>query len=765
MFDLVGRVVWLYCLWGLGCAWAQQSRPGEITQQPEVVAAVPASRSSLSGVLLRKGMRSPLVGLMVKASWGKGAFEHEAFTDEHGRFVIEGLPPGALELVVEEPGFEVLKDTFELGEGQILEVQYFLGPQGFEETDMVIVGQRVRRVVTVHQITAEEALTAPGTQGDILKAVPNLPGAARPPFGSGDLVLRGGGYTQAVIEGQDIPYAFHFGDIRSTISADLVETLAVYPGNYGVEFGRGNGGFVDIQLRRPSMEGVHGNVDVNLFDAGAFVEGPIGTGGSLAVGFRRSYIDVLFPVVMPKEAVEDFRTAPRYFDGQMLYDHRWSGHTVRWFTYGGGDRLVLLIDEPSENDPGLRGRLDNRVEWVGSFVDWEATVAEGVRHTASLGYLYTHSRQSLGDDLRLDFDLHQVTFRDALSVRLSEAVTWRVGLDHKVLYTWADVLAVFPPKEGDAPPPLSAGDPRQIERTFWSWEPALWTEAELRWGDLTLIPGLRVDHYSLTDEILFQPRLTARYRVNGATTLKGAVGQYTQPPDLDEVDDTFGTSAINAEQSLHTSLGVERRFGDHLSVDVTGFYKGFDQLITADRDDPDTRYRNQGIGRAYGLEALIRFGGHPRFNGWLAYTLQRSERRDRPGVAWRAFDQDQTHNLVLVGRYRLTRDWSIGGRWRYVTGNPQTEYDRAIFDSDNDVYVPIVAGQTNTGRLPAFHQLDLRIDRQWLFDTWQLTAYLDLQNAYNRANAEAFTYNYDYTRRDTLGGLPLLPSFGLRGEF
>jgi len=81
------------------------------------------------------------------------------------------------------------------------------------------------------------------------------------------------------------------------------------------------------------------------------------------------------------------------------------------------------------------------------------------------------------------------------------------------------------------------------------------------------------------------------------------------------------------------------------------------------------------------------------------------------------------------------------------------------------VYVPIPFGSYASERLPLFHQLDLRIDKRWKFKSWQLSWYLDVQNAYNHANVEAIAYNFNFTSRDYVSGLPILPSVGLRGEF
>ena len=124
---------------------------------------------------------------------------------------------------------------------------------------------------------------------------------------------------------------------------------------------------------------------------------------------------------------------------------------------------------------------------------------------------------------------------------------------------------------------------------------------------------------------------------------------------------------------------------------------------------------------------------------------------------------DQTHILTLIAQYKLSSEWEIGARYRYTTGNPQTPYVGAIYDADNDVYVPL-PGTVNSARVDPFQQLDLRLDRKWIFNNWQLTAYLEIQNALNRANPERQNYNYNFTQSQVVTSLPIIPSIGIRGE-
>ena len=87
-----------------------------------------------------------------------------------------------------------------------------------------------------------------------------------------------------------------------------------------------------------------------------------------------------------------------------------------------------------------------------------------------------------------------------------------------------------------------------------------------------------------------------------------------------------------------------------------------------------------------------------------------------------------------------------------------------FYDSIADRYTPIY-GATNSGRLDAFNQLDLRVDKVFTFDRWRFSAYLDVQNVLRSDNPEAVGYNYNYQITHPITGLPLLPILGVRGDF
>jgi hypothetical protein len=128
------------------------------------------------------------------------------------------------------------------------------------------------------------------------------------------------------------------------------------------------------------------------------------------------------------------------------------------------------------------------------------------------------------------------------------------------------------------------------------------------------------------------------------------------------------------------------------------------------------------------------------------------------------FSYDQTHNLTVLGSYDLGRGFQVGGKLRVVSGDPYTPCEGGIQNAAAGTY-ECIQGETNSRRIPAFEQLDLRVDKTWKLGGGSLTAYLDVQNVTNRANPEGVSYNYRYTSTKWQTGLPIIPSLGLRGEF
>src|SRR5690606_1207418 len=142
-----------------------------------------------------------------------------------------------------------------------------------------------------------------------------------------------------------------------------------------------------------------------------------------------------------------------------------------------------------------------------------------------------------------------------------------------------------------------------------------------------------------------------------------------------------------------------------------------------------------GIGRAYGVEAYLRKRSG-KLNGWISYTLARSERQfdEIDNGQWFRARQDRTHDISIVAMYELSKKWTIGDTYVYQTGNAVT-FPSGKYEVDAKTLFYYT--ERNGYRMPNYHRLDLsatyepvQSDKPFR-SSWTFVVY----NAFNRKNA------------------------------
>jgi outer membrane receptor protein involved in Fe transport len=246
------------------------------------------------------------------------------------------------------------------------------------------------------------------------------------------------------------------------------------------------------------------------------------------------------------------------------------------------------------------------------------------------------------------------------------------------------------------------------------------------------------------------------------------------------MDPEFGNPNLKHERAFQSSLGISQKITDNLNVDVTGYFnRRYENIANvastsnANATVNDPRSGNVAYGRSVGVELLLRHEVTKKFFGWVAYTLSRSiDGRNGDDLTLNAFDQ--THNLIVVGSFRFPLlckrevacgGWELGGRFRLVTGNPMTplqhRYD--LYQNDANRFFSMT-GVFRSARQPLFHQLDIRLDKNFVFDRWTFSVYLDIQNIYNAKNVEGSFFDYRFREKFDVPGIPFLPILGIKGS-
>jgi outer membrane receptor protein involved in Fe transport len=615
----------------------------------------------------------------------------------------------------------------------------------------------------------DEITRIPGSRGDALQSIRSLPGVAatsRGGGGGGMLVIRGAAPedSRVTIDGVEVPLLYHFFGLQSVLPSELISNIEFTPGGFGVEEGRATGGIINVVTRDDTVTAPEGFAELSFVNLAALVQTPLSKKHhlKLTAALRRSIIDLILPAVLPDDAGVSFTTAPTYYDGQLRLDWKpREADRVSLFALTSLDNLALVNDTLDPNDPLTSGAtFENETSFTRVIGAWNHDRQRFAnRLTVSGGF--GGFRVAIADRF-LDVRQASGELRDDASLQLNDQLRLRAGTDVRLSQVDLDVKFPAQPAEGEPPPTSFSMLPLvTYEKTIDNHVGGLYTAADYKpVPRATLTGGVRYDYYAHIAEWTLSPRAQASYQLSPQLTLKAAVGAYSRGLQQGELVPTN----LVPERARQYVAGVEHDPGDGVSTTASVFYTDRDDLVVRNpvraQTDPLTAYVNLGVGRSYGAELLVRVRRENLF-GWAAYTYSRSDRIDRPGTTRRLFDADQPHNLILVASYKLGQ-WEFGGRFQYATGTPETPITGAIYLADSNAYVPTY-GRINSSRIEDAHALDLRIDRKWRWGAVQMSGYLDVTNVYAHARVLNYSYNYDYTQRQAITELPIVPAIGLRG--
>ncbi len=681
------------------------------------------SLGRLHGRVLIKGTRTPVAAASLTLD-----VTPAGETDEEGRFEVPA-PCGPRHLTVQAPGSAVLTITRDpCAEAEPL-VLRLLPQEGGPLYRTVVVAAAPER--PTHALAGPELTQIPGAMGDPLRVLDSLPGVASPIWPVPIYAVRGAnpGNTGFLLDDLRIPALFHMALGPAVIHPYFFEGMTFYPGGYPARYGRYAAGLVSAQTRAPAEDGVHAAADVRLYDAGGLVSSPLPGGGAIMAAARYSYTGALVSLFD-----DDVRLG--YWDYQVRADRRVGRTHLTLLVLGARDTLVPEAKSRPDREymqafhrVQLRGRLP-----LGPGI-LQAALAAGLDNT----------NVPLSDSVHVNVRAFSLTPR--LSYRLPTRRTdWEWGLDGEVQW-------LAPLSTAEQPGYSDLARKRQA-RLF-----AGYTSAAIRAAPrLVVTPELRLDTYAISgvSKTDLSPRLSARLSLDaGQAWLALHMGRFTQAPSLPVQlpgVENFGLGLYGLQTAWQGALTLGSNHLKGLELELTGYVQRY---VLTDLRDPlvvnpnpladDFLVRRDAL--SYGAELMVRRPLTERLYGWLAYTLSQSLRAMGGGVVGPS-DWDQRHIVNLVLGYRWGRT-TFGARAHYNTGRPV-----------------LVQGSVaeEFKRLPGYFQIDWRIDRRILFDTFRLDVYLELVNS--TLSRSIFTTEQDATGRVTEEAYRIvLPSLGVHGEF
>ncbi|ARN77684.1 collagen-binding protein [Nonlabens spongiae] len=739
-----------------------------------------SQKATLSGTITEKSTGETLLNVNVVFP----EIPTGTITNEYGFYSIT-IPTGTYKVQFTSLGYAPVEQTIELSENMKLDIA--LVAQG-EELEAIVIKNDVEKLETkspqmsVNSLSMETIKKIPVVLGetDLVKALTLLPGVSNAGEGSSGFNVRGGAADQnlvlldeATLYGSDHLFGFF-----SVFNPDAIKDLKLYKGGIPARYGGRVSSVLDIYQRDGNKQRLSGTGGIGLVASRLLLEGPIVKDkASFLIGGRSSYAHLFLPLF-------DIDNTAYFYDLNAKLS--WNvGENDRLYMSSYFGRDVFEVDNLFGNKFG------------NSFVNlrWNHLFNDKLFANTSLIFSdYNYGLELDFVEFQFDSGINNLNAKYDLTHFLNNKVKMRYGLNS--IYYEFDPGKIVPTTE------TSGINERQLIKKY-AWENGIYVDGEFDLSEkINVNAGLRLSTFNrlgqdsqniygpdgplsynqeleiyekndpigtfsssrsetLESFLNLEPRFGISYSLDDDTSIKASyqrINQYIHlisntnaptPFDLYAPSGNF----IEPQRGDQVAAGFFKNIGD-FSLETEVFYKKvnnrLDYIDGADliANDAVEQILLAGEAQAYGLEVLFRKNSG-RLQGWIAYTLSRSEQRtdglepDDPGInngEWYSSPWDKTHDLTITSSYEWNKKWTLGANFTLQTGLPVT-FPNGQYQFDN-LFIPTFESR-NSSRLPAIHRLDLSATytpKPEKTKGWQGSWVFSLYNAYNRRNAVSISF-------------------------
>jgi hypothetical protein len=697
-----------------------------------------------------------------------------SISDLDGNFLFTGLEPGYIQLRVSSVGFETyVSEAIQVTNAKKVFIEIPLSEANIQLDEVVVKASPFRKIkespVSLQRISIEEIEKNPGGNRDISKVIQSFPGVAATPAQRNDVIVRGGGPSENsfYLDGVEIPNINHFatqgasGGPVGIINADFLREVNLYTGAFPANKGDALSSVIDLYQVDGNQEKLNFRGSVGASDLALTLNGPLGERTTFVASYRRSYLQLLFRLL-------ELPFLPKYNDYQFKVKSRINEkNEITLVSLGSYDNNNLNLEaNQTEEQRFILGYLPESFQW-------SYAIGMVYKHYREKGYdTWVLSRNYLhNESLKYQDNVMEEQFKildynsDEIEnkFRFEHTSAYRGGL--RVNYGANLEYAKF-----------YAGN---FNRAYIYSQPVIFNTESFfdlfKWGAfgqiskemlsqrLVLSLGLRSDANNFNDNMMnlvsqISPRFSASYQLTTGWYLNFNTGRFYQMPPYtamgykDEEGVMVNQPDLKYIRSDHVVAGVEWLPDAESKVSVEGFYKRYnnypfsliDSISLASKGADFDLFGYEPVksiaeGRAFGAEFLYRNRDLFGANLTISYTLVRSEtlplKESLTPLGWIPTSWDNVHLLNIYGFREFKGNWRIGFKWRFVGGQPYTPYD---YNTSSLVDYWDVTGfpaydynQYNQLRYKPFHQLDLRVDKEWFFPRITINLYVDVQNVYN----------------------------------
>ncbi|MDL5513546.1 TonB-dependent receptor [Arenibacter sp. M-2] len=740
-------------------------------------------RFTLSGTITEIASNETLIGVTVAVP----SLSTGVITNEYGFYSIT-LPKGSYQLQISSLGYQDIIQTIDLTYDQKINFQLLEVAEQLEE---VVVTEDIEKLnirkpqMSVNSLSAETIKKIPVILGeaDIIKSILLLPGVSNAGEGASGFNVRGGAVDQNLIllDEATIFNSSHLFGFFSVFNPDAIKDVKLFKGDIPSRYGGRVSSVLEIFQKEGNSKELKVNGGIGAVASRLLAEGPIiKDQAAFLIGGRASYAHLFLPLF-------DIDNTAYFYDLNTKLNFKLNESNNIYFSgYFGRD--VFSISESFVNTYGnavlnfrwnhlFSDKLFSNLSLIysdyyyGLKLDFVGFKWNSGIQNFNLKYDFKHY---LSNNFQINYGINNIYYRfNPGKIEPSDSESGII--ENQLIQKYANEFAVYVDVEQNITENLSMQYGLRLSNFIRLGQDELNVYANN--DPVVFDPFLQIYKEADPIEILtperseqlatftnLEPRIALAYSLDPNNSLKASytrLAQYlhllsnTSSPTPLDVWTPSGTF-IKPQLLDQYALGYFKNIKDgDYSLETELFYKDIQNRI--DYIDGANLIANDAIeqvilngeARAYGLELLIR-KNQDRFQGWLAYTLSKSEQRTpgrnatETGINlgnWYNTPYDKTHDVSLYVNYDLNEKWSFNSNFVFQTGQP-TNYPIGQFQFQNLV-VPYY-GLRNKQRLPAYHRIDFsatltprknkgrKLKSEWVFSIY---------NLYNRKNAASIGFS------------------------
>ncbi|MES2447360.1 MAG: carboxypeptidase-like regulatory domain-containing protein [Bacteroidota bacterium] len=719
---------------------------------------------TVNGIVKNAATGETLIGASVKIS---GASQLGTSTNNYGFYSIN-LPAGQYKFEISYVGYVTQIKELNITANT---KQDFSIEESNNLSEVVITNIRrnenlVKPQMGVEKLNVKDIQNIPVLFGekDILKTLQLLPGIKSAGEGNSGFYVRGGATDQNLILLDEAPVynASHLLGFFSTFNSDAIKDVTVYKGGMPAQYGGRLSSVLDVRMNDGNRKETTFEGGIGLISSRLKVEGPfVKDKSSFMISGRRTYADA-FLAFAPDTSLRE--NTLYFYDLNAKANYQLDDkNTVYLSGYFGRDKLGL------SNTFGFNwGNATGTLRWNHLFSN------RLFSNTSLIVSKYDYTIENLlsGSEFKVNSSISDFNLKQDFNFSLNNKHELKFGFD-AIHHTIA-------PGEISSPSTSSVNEIKIENRK--GIELAAYISDQYNLSDkIKLVYGLRISSFSLlgggnfktfdvdgvetsstfykSGEIVksyvnLEPRFSASFQLDDTKSIKTSYTRNVQNLHLMSNSTATSPTDLYIMNSLNTkpeladqfSLGYFNNFKDNdyeFSAEV--YYKPMQNQIEY-RNGTDLRGNQNveadliyGKGRAYGLELFFK-KKYGKFNGWVGYTLSKTERQFDliSDGNWFNARQDRPHDVSVVGIYKPGKSWIFSSTFVYSSGNAVTfPIGKYVLDGQTVFFY----GERNANRTPDFHRLDVSATLEGkpnkkFKSSWNFGIY----NLYNRKNPFAINF-------------------------